>query len=148
MINEKFNLENSYIEIFLTKVISKEDLLSLLNNEGVTFKDDFNLKKASQFDMGITLMNDVSNDKLLPKIRDLQKNKYSWTKSLERTKVLIDKITDWPEVELAQYYTQISTNGTMQSFVTDILNGTNKAPFYKKDLLFLVVEELVKKEDI
>ena len=143
-----FDLENSYIEIFFTKIISKEDLLNLLNSEGITFKDDFDLEKANQFNMGVTLMNDVPDNELLSKVRILQKDKYSWTKSLEELKILIDKITDWPEAEIAKYYTQISTDVAMRSFVENIINGTNKTLFYKKDLLFLVVEELIKKEDI
>ena len=146
MTGKDFDLENAYIEIFLTKVISKEDLFDLLTSKGITFDENFNLEKASQFDLGVILMNDFPNEKLLPKISILQKDKYSDTKSLKEISDIIDEISNLSEIEIAKYYIQISDNEPMKKFTEDFVSGKNKASnsIYKNDLLFSVTEALLK----
>lgn len=86
------NVTDIYIEIFLTRIISKKDLLSLINKQGISFDKNFDLEEANQLDMGMVLINDLSNDKILPQILELQAASYPKIKTLKEIRKLIGKL--------------------------------------------------------
>ena len=55
---EEFNTASAYLEIFLSKVVSKIDLYHLLKKSGINFDEEFNLEKSDQFDLVVILMNE------------------------------------------------------------------------------------------
>jgi len=144
MPNKNFDIEEAYLEIFLTKTISKDDLVSLLTSEGISFDKNFDLNTAKQFDLGTILINDVPKDRLITVVTDLQKNKYPNIKSVEEIRLTIDSLVNLSEIEIAKYYLKIS-NSPMKGFVEDFLAGKNKESVNKNDLLFFVMEELIKR---
>ena len=144
MPNKNFDIEEAYLEIFLTKTISKDDLVSLLTSEGISFDKNFDLNTAKQFDLGTILINDVPKDRLITVVTDLQKNKYPNIKSVEEIRLTIDSLVNLCEIEIAKYYLKIS-NSPMKGFVEDFLAGKNKESVNKNDLLFFVMEELIKR---
>lgn len=139
MLNKKFNLEESYAEIILTKIISKKDLLGLINQEGISFDSDFDVGKASQFDMGVILMNDIPTKDLLEKIEKLRTAKYPRTRTLAEASSFISNLEKYEESELVRIYLQ----APFDSKIAHLLEGTLKNKtnqLTKNDLLYFFLE--------
>ena len=136
---KNFNLEESYLEIFLTKTISKTDLLELLTQEKISFGQNFNLETANQFDMGMILMHDTPTKKLLQQVEILRANKYQKIKPLKEIGQLISNIEKYDREKLANIYLQAPFDPLAQKIIEGALNNKS-SQLTKEDILFFFLE--------
>lgn len=138
---EEFNTASAYLEIFLSKVVSKIDLYHLLKKSGINFDEEFNLEKSDQFDLVVILMNDVEPEILLKEVDELRAKKYQEIKDLQTATVLVGDLKNKTDKELAEHFLAVSKNKKLKGFVGDFLKSADNVQISRKDLLYFILED-------
>lgn len=138
---KEFDTFSAYLEIFLSKVVSKTDLYCLLKKFDINFDEEFNLEKSDQFDLAVILMNDVEPEILLKEVDELWVKKYQEVKDLQTLTVLVEDLKNKTDKELAEHFLIVSKNKKLKGFVGDFLESADNVQISRKDLLYFILED-------
>lgn len=135
--------EFKWLEIVLTKhVITRKELLHLLQKFGITFSKKNWEIHTSDAEMGNALINDIPKDKLFSVVKTLiQEHKDVLT--FEEAYELYQSLLPLGIESLTKFYIDIAQNTGLKEIVIKLLN-TEKTlnEFSKKDILFFILGEL------